>query len=95
MTPPTVPARRNLPVPLALSLFAAAWVIFAIGLVSPLTPSEGRPTTLSLAIFVGIPVALCAAAGGNSHERWVKISAVVQIISVIIVSSYLVALTWR
>jgi hypothetical protein len=95
MTPPTVPARGKLPVPLALSLFTAAWVIFAIGLISPLTPSEGRPTTLSLAIFVGIPVALFGAAGGNSRERWVKIGAVVQLIVVVIVSSYLLALTWR
>ncbi len=95
MTPPIVPARWKAAVPLALASFAVAWGIFVIGLISPLTPSEGHPTTLSLAAFVGLPVALFGVAGANSRERWLKISAVVQIVSVIVVSSYLVALTWR
>jgi hypothetical protein len=95
VTPPTVHARWKAPVPLALASFAVAWGIFVIGLTSPLTPSEGRPTTLSLAAFVRLPVALFGAAGANSRERWLKISAVVQIVCVIVVCSYLVALTWR
>ncbi len=95
MTPPTVPARWKVPAPVALASFAVAWGIFVIGLISPLTPSEGHPTTLSLAAFVGLPVALFGAAGANSRERWLKITAVVQIASVILVSSYLAALTWR
>jgi len=95
MTPPPVVTQPKLRVPLAVGLFALAWVIFAVGLIAPLTPSEGHPSTFALAIFVGIPVALFGATAGNSRERWLKISGVVQIVLLVIVASYVVALTWR
>jgi hypothetical protein len=32
-----------------------AAVVFCIGLISPLTPSEGCPSAIALAVFVGLP----------------------------------------
>jgi hypothetical protein len=34
---------------------ALAWFIFAVGLIGPLTPSEGSPPPRALAVFIGIP----------------------------------------
>jgi hypothetical protein len=95
MTPPQVVTRPKLPVPLAVALCVLAWTIFAFGLIAPLTPSEGHPSTLSLAVFVGLPIALLGATTGNSRDRWLKISGVVQMVLLVIVASYVVALTWR
>ena len=95
MTPPQVVTRRKLPRPLAVGLFVLAWVIFAFGLIAPLTPSEGHPSPTALAVFVGVPVALLGATAGNSRERWLKIGGVVQIVLLVLLTSYVVALTWR
>ena len=95
MTPPQVVARPKLPVPFAVGIYVLAWLIFAFGLIAPLTPSEGHPSTLALAIFVGTPVALLGVTAGNSRERWLKTSGVVQIVLLVIVASWVVALTWR
>ena len=35
-----------------------ALLIYAVGLVSPLTPSEGSPSLLVILMFVGIPVTI-------------------------------------
>jgi hypothetical protein len=37
-----------------------ALLIYAVGLVAPLTPSEGSPSLLVILMFVGIPVAILA-----------------------------------
>jgi hypothetical protein len=34
---------------------ALAWFIFILGLIGPLTPSEGSPPPRALAVFIGIP----------------------------------------
>ena len=34
---------------------ALAWFTFAVGLIGPLTPSEGFPPPRALAVFIGIP----------------------------------------
>jgi hypothetical protein len=38
-------------------VFAAAlgWFIFTLGLIGPLTPSEGSPPPRALVVFIGIP----------------------------------------
>jgi len=87
-------ARPKLPVLLAIGLCVLSWCIFAFGLISPLTPSEGHPGTLELAVFAGIPLALLGATAGYSRERWLKISAVVQMVLLAIAASYVVRLTW-
>ena len=33
-----------------------AWVTFAVGLISPLTPSDGRPSTMDYVVFIGLPL---------------------------------------
>lgn len=35
-----------------------ALLIYAVGLIAPLTPSEGTPSLLEIVIFVGIPTAI-------------------------------------
>jgi hypothetical protein len=37
---------------------ALAWFTFTVGLIGPLTPSEGSPPPRALAVFIGIPVLL-------------------------------------
>lgn len=49
------PFWRNLLAALA-NLFAL--LIYIVGLLSPLTPSEGTPDLLSIFIFVGLPVTI-------------------------------------
>ena len=39
-------------------LEVAAVLIYGIGLIAPLTPSEGRPTATEFAIFLGLPIAV-------------------------------------
>lgn len=53
---------------LVFCLAAVAVAIFAIGLVAPLTPSEGLPSMPTLAVFVGIPLALLAAAAYRARS---------------------------
>ena len=36
--------------------FILAWSVLGIGLISPLTPSEGMPSLANVLIFVGLPL---------------------------------------
>jgi hypothetical protein len=36
----------------------SAWVIFGMGLMAPLTPSEGTPGPVDLTVFLGVPLVL-------------------------------------
>ena len=42
----------------ALSYSLAALALFGVGLIAPLTPSEGTPSLLAIAVFVGGPLGL-------------------------------------
>jgi hypothetical protein len=42
---------------------ALAWFIFMLGLIGPLTPSEGPPPARALAVFIGIPELLFIVGG--------------------------------
>ena len=53
---------------LALGLAAVAIAIFAIGLIAPLTPSEGRPNVPTLALFVGMPLVLLSVVGYRARS---------------------------
>jgi hypothetical protein len=51
--------------PIWRNLFLAAanivaLLIFAVGLLSPLTPSEGFPTVVTILLFVGVPTVILA-----------------------------------
>jgi hypothetical protein len=45
---------------------ALAGAMFLVGLIAPLTPSEGRPDVPAVAVFAGVPAALAL---------WVAVSA--------------------
>ncbi len=49
-----------------------ASVLFAVGLLSPLTPSEGSPGVGELVAFVGIPLGLLACVVLMSHNKLVR-----------------------
>jgi hypothetical protein len=50
-------------------LSGLAWFLFAVGLISPLTPSEGRPGLITLAVFVGGPMVILGLIGLKSVHR--------------------------
>lgn len=45
----------------ALALNALAVVLFGVGVVAPLTPSQGVPRAVDLLVFAGMPAALLLA----------------------------------
>ena len=71
----------------ALGLAAViAVVIFAIGLIAPLTPSEGRPSLPTLALFVALPLGLLSFAGYRARSMparvvFAMLSAAVAVVS--------------
>ena len=61
-------------------MFAAAlaWFIFTLGLIGPLTPSEGSPPPRALAVFIGIPELLCIVAGLVARTTLARVAFVLQ-----------------
>jgi hypothetical protein len=57
----------------------AGWLLFAVGVVSPLTPSEGYPGPLTLAIFLGAPALLFGWLGMKATTRFVRVAGLVQL----------------
>jgi hypothetical protein len=57
---------------------ALAWFIFAIGLIGPLTPSEGSPPPRALAVFIGIPVLLFVVGGLVARTTLARVAFVLQ-----------------
>ena len=45
--------------PLSWVALCGAGVLFLLGLLAPLTPSEGNPQPLAVALFIVLPLALC------------------------------------
>jgi hypothetical protein len=56
----------------------SAWFIFAVGLMAPLTPSEGMPSVAAVVVFVGLPLGLLAVVAGKARTGFVRAAAVVQ-----------------
>ena len=54
-----------------ISTFVLAPIIFIVGLVSPLTPSEGLPSVIDLFIFWIIPLLIIAYAISFFNNRWI------------------------
>jgi hypothetical protein len=57
----------------------AGWLLFGVGVVAPLTPSEGRPGVLALLIFVGAPTLLFAWLGIKGTSRFVRFAGWAQL----------------
>lgn len=56
----------------ALALNALAVVLFGVGVVAPLTPSQGVPRAVDLLVFAGVPAALLLAGLVLEHHRAVR-----------------------
>ena len=61
-------------------VFAAAlgWFIFTLGLIGPLTPSEGSPPPRALVVFIGIPELLFIVGGLVARTTLARVAFVVQ-----------------
>jgi hypothetical protein len=57
---------------------ALAWFIFVLGLIGPLTPSEGSPPPRALAVFIGIPVLLFIVGGLVARTTLARVAFVLQ-----------------
>jgi len=57
---------------------ALAWFTFILGLIGPLTPSEGSPTPRALAIFIGIPELLFIVGGLVARTTSARVAFVLQ-----------------
>jgi hypothetical protein len=57
---------------------ALAWFIFMVGLIGPLTPSEGSPLPRALAVFIGIPELLFIVGGLVARTTLARVAFVLQ-----------------
>jgi hypothetical protein len=57
---------------------ALAWFIFTLGLIGPLTPSEGSPPPRALAVFVGVPELLFIVGGLVARTTLARVAFVLQ-----------------
>jgi hypothetical protein len=57
---------------------ALAWFTFILGLIGPLTPSEGPPPPRAMAIFIGIPVLLFIVGGLVARTTLARVAFVLQ-----------------
>jgi hypothetical protein len=57
---------------------ALAWFTFMLGLIGPLTPSEGPPPPRALAVFLGIPVLLFIVGGLLARTTLARVAFVLQ-----------------
>jgi hypothetical protein len=57
----------------------AAWLLFGAGLIAPLTPSEGRPGIIALAVCVAAPAVLLFWVGLKGATRFVRVAGWLQL----------------
>ena len=50
---------ENMNIVISIVLFVLPILLFGIGLISPLTPSEGAPSWIDILIFAIIPIVIC------------------------------------
>jgi hypothetical protein len=55
-----------------------AWFTFILGLMGPLTPSEGSPPPRALAVFIGIPELLFVVGGLVARTTLARVAFVLQ-----------------
>jgi hypothetical protein len=71
-----------------------ALLLYAVGLISPLTPSEGMPRPWELLVFAGGPIALLLACARTSRTVVARIVIGVQILGVVSFTGYLLWLQY-
>jgi len=80
---------------LLLSVFLnlSAVLIYAFGLIAPLTPSEGYPSLWTMAEFVGVPlVILVVLCFKYASSRWLQLFFVAQIVLILWTFTQLIGL---
>jgi hypothetical protein len=70
----------------------AAWLIYAAGLIAPLTPSEGYPSAKALLVFLAGPVVLLVFVARSTRSRAVRILSLIQAASILAITTGLLAL---
>lgn len=83
------PLRRSVVVVFA---HVAAWAVYAVGLVAPLTPSEGSPSIWEILVFLGIPVAILFWCTQVVVSRIAALFAGLQLVAVLGFSAWLLLL---
>ncbi len=76
-------------------LHILGWLVFGVGLLSPLTPSEGMPTQTDLLLFAVCPVIAFAACFILSQGWAAKLWATTGIGVIVIATSWLLSLQYR
>jgi hypothetical protein len=62
---------------------ALGWLMLALGLIAPLTPSDGPPSWIVVAIWLGLPVLLVAFAASRAISRGGKLLIVFEALAMI------------
>jgi hypothetical protein len=70
----------------------SAWFIYGLGLVAPLTPSEGTPGPVELIVFLGLPLALFAWCWFLRSALWARILVLVQLVVIAVSGGWLLSL---
>jgi hypothetical protein len=70
----------------------AAWLIYAVGLIARLTPSEGYPSAKALVMFLGGPVVLLVFVARHSRIRAIRVLSLLQVATILAISTWLLAL---
>jgi hypothetical protein len=76
----------------------AAWLIYGVGLIAPLTPSEGLPSPLEFVVFVGVPISLLVIVTRLARSKTIRVLAVIQTGIILAITSWLLGLQtgiWR
>jgi hypothetical protein len=71
---------------------ALALCVYALGLIAPLTPSEGLPSVAVLLLFVGLPVALLGVCIRVAGKKWWAGFFGLQILAILAFTVYLLLL---
>jgi hypothetical protein len=69
-----------------------ALCVYALGLLAPLTPSEGLPSVPVLLLFVGLPVALLGVCIRVAGRKWWAGFFGLQVLAILAFTTYLLLL---
>ncbi len=69
-----------------------SWMICGVGLISPLTPSEGIPSTFDLFFFFGVPILILGYCWYKCSSFWTKALIVIQSAVIISFTCWLLSL---
>jgi hypothetical protein len=65
---------------------AVALLVYAVGLLAPLTPSTGRPTMTELLVFAGLPAGLLFFSSRRVEKLWMQVLLILQAIGIVVLT---------